>query len=197
MATRSNALSEIARFWLQECYGLFIRESIPVKLRYNNSDIDFAVTTPDIPITILNKITFKNAIIETKDERDFDPNGTDFTKRLLNDLSMMNEYFIDENKSGYCFSMLKEQHHKKAKEIFNGNDLIKIFIFHNIKLSDNSIIIPLADKKIYIVKSEEILDDIIKFFKTKYPGSGIRNSLIGDIFDMLIRYHKWMPIKTN
>lgn len=193
MATRSNALSEISRFWLQECYGLFIRESIPVKLKHNNSDIDFAATTPGLPVTILNKITFKNAIIETKDERDFDPNGKDFIKRLNYDFSIMKNNFIDED-SKCNFSMLKKQHHDKAEEIFHGVDFVKIFIFHNIYITNNEIIDRLIEKDIYIIKSDEMLNDIINFMNTKYQGSGIRNSLIGDIFDMLIRYHKWGPL---
>ena len=67
MAARSNALSEIARFWLQECYGLFLRESVPVKLKRNNSDIDFVVTSPAKSVTLLDRITFKNGEYLHKD----------------------------------------------------------------------------------------------------------------------------------
>lgn len=193
MATRSNALSEIARFWLQECHGLFIRESVPVKLTHNNSDIDFAATTPQESVTLLDRITFKNAIIESKDERDFDPKGNDFLKRLNYDISILGSEYIEGTQK--CnFSMLKEQHHKKATEIFGGEDFVKLFIFHNIKITDDALIGSLARKKIFVIKSGEMLGDILNCLKTGYQGASVRNSLVGDILDMLIRYHKWGPL---
>lgn len=198
MAARSNALSEITRFWLQECYGLLVRESIPVFIKRNNSDIDFAVTSPGKQVTLLKRskrITFKNAIIETKDERDFDPHGTDFSKRLIHDCKVLQGRCI--NKDVWCnFSMLKEQHHEVAEKIFNGAEFSKIFIFHNLNIKKGDLEDMLADlrsRSIHIVTSSEMLEDIQDFFKNDYPGAGIRNSLVGDILDMLLRYQKWGP----
>lgn len=193
MATRNNALSEISRFWLQEQYGLFIRECIPVRVPRNWSDIDFAVTSRKGPVSLLeNQITFVNAIVETKDERDFDPRGTDFAKRLMYDFSLLKDGLIDENTS--CnFSMLKEQHHKKAKELFNGEDYAKIFIFHTLKQSDalDTIKARLRELNIHFITSAEMLADIHKFLTSKARTAAIRNSLVGDILDMLMTYHRW------
>ena len=192
MATRNNALSEISRFWLQERYGLFIRECIPVKVPRNWSDIDFAVTSPGGPRYLLGRIPIVNAIVETKDERDFDPRGTDFTKRLLYDFSLLKNGLIDENTS--CnFSMLKEQHHEKAKELFNGEDYARIFIFHALKQSEalETIISQLRDLNIHFITSSEMLQDIHDFLKSDKRTAAIRNSLVGDILDMLMAYHKW------
>jgi hypothetical protein len=191
MAARSNALSEITRFWLQECYGLLLRESIPVKLKRNNSDIDFVAASPAGPVTILNRITFKKAIIETKDERDFDPHGADFANRLGYDFALLQDRVIDADIS--CnFSMLKKQHHDVAENMFAGAEFSKIFIFHNIKGAGlDGIIADLCSKNIHVVTSAEMLTDIQDFFKKSHPGAGIRNSLVGDILDMLITYHGW------
>lgn len=193
MAARSNALSEITRFWLQECHGLLLRESIPVKLKRNNSDIDFVAASPAGPVTLLNRITFKNAIIETKDERDFDPHGTDFAKRLSYDYTLLQGRAIDEDVS--CnFSMLKKQHHNVADKIFDEADFSKIFIFHNLKISGlEDMIADLHSLGIHVVTSSEVLQDIQGFFRTSRTGAGIRNSLVGDILDMLITYHGWGP----
>ena len=195
MATRSNALSEISRFWLQERHNLLVRESIPVKLKRNNSDIDFAVTTPRDSVTLLERITFKNAIVETKDERDFDSLGTDFAKRLRYDSTLLQGNWIGTEAS--CnFSMLKEQHHNEAKKIFDGADFSKIFIFHKLKTAGlEDLIADLRGRDIHIVTSFEMLSDIENWIKGSRPGAGIRNSLVGDILDMLITYHKWGPHK--
>jgi len=195
MATRSNALSEIARFWLQECHGLLVRESVPVKVPRNNSDIDFVVTTPANSVTLLDRITFKNAIVETKDERDFDRRGTDFAKRLRNDFALLQDCTISEGTS--CnFSMLKREHHDVAEGIFKSAEFSKIFIFHNLKSSGiEDMFTDLRSRNIHIVNSFEMLSDILKFFKNSRSGAGIRNSLVGDILDMLITYHGWGPCK--
>lgn len=193
MAARSNALSEITRFWLQECHGLLVRESVPVKLRRNNSDIDFVATSAANEVTLLQRITFKNAVIETKDERDFDPRGTDFAKRLRQDVSLLQDGVIDTDVS--CnFSMLKKKHHEVAQEIFAGADFAKIFIFHNIKtIGLEDVTADLRSRNIHIVTSFEVLSDIQDFFKNSRSGAGIRNSLVGDILDMLFTYHKLGP----
>lgn len=193
MAARSNALSEITRFWLQECHGLLLRESIPVKLKRNHSDIDFVAASPAGPVTLLNRITFKNAIIETKDERDFDPRGTDFSKRLSYDFALLQGRMIDGDAS--CnFSMLKKQHHDVAGKIFKNADFSKIFIFHNLKSTGlEDMIADLCGRDIHVVTSFEMLSDIQEFFRKFRSGAGVRNSLVGDILDMLITYHGWAP----
>jgi hypothetical protein len=40
MAGHTNALSELTRFWLEQRHGCLVRESIPVPVPYNQSDID-------------------------------------------------------------------------------------------------------------------------------------------------------------
>jgi len=201
MATRSNALSEIARFWLQECYGFFLRESVPVKLKHNNSDIDFIVTSPaGRPCKpLLGFIQFENAIVETKDERDFDKYGTDIAKRLCEDYEQLNGNRMITSEAQCRFSMLKEQHHKEAENIFGQSaDFSKIFIFHNLNrngLKDK--LDELRDRNIHFVTSSEMLLDIYKFLKESRNGAGVRNSLVGDILDMLITYHEWEPCKTK
>lgn len=194
MAARSNALSEMSRFWLQECHGLLLRESIPVKLKRNNSDIDFVAASPAGPITLLERITFKNAIIETKDERDFDPHGNDFAKRLVYDYKLLQGKMNNGDVS--CnFSMLKQQHHVEAEKIFKGAEFAKIFIFHNLKSEGiEDMLADLRGRGIHIITSYEMLADIQRWFKKERSGAGVRNTLVGDILDMLITYHGWRPL---
>lgn len=197
MATRSNALSELTRFWLQDCKGFLTRESIPVKFVHNRSDIDFIVSSPDSKYRKLTEnISFKYAIIETKDERDFDKTGNNFADRLYNDYydSMNKDYLVDEDTK--CnFSMLKIQHHKIAQNIFGTSEFSKIFIFHNIKKEKfvENELEDLVAHNIHILTVDDILNDIVKYVKEKPDGAGIRNSLVGDILDLLINYRHWGP----
>jgi hypothetical protein len=217
MAARSNALSEIARFWLQECHGFLLRESVPVKMmRFDkdkdrlvgttSSDIDFVATSPARPVKLLERIpSFKNAIVETKDERDYDYYGADYAKRLRNDFERLNGKNMISKGVKCEFHMLREEHHEKAEEIFgSGIDFLKIFIFHHVKEMDDikTICDELSSRGIYVVTSEEMLSDIKTCFKKwrsgqgpdiyiSNPGAGVRNSLAGDILDMLITYHEW------
>lgn len=196
MAARSNALSEIIRFWLQDCHKLFIRESVPVKLHRSLSDIDFMATTGgDNPVVLLNNIpSFSKAIIESKDERDYDYWGRNFRKRIIYDKSVMVDAVIPKGKK--CnFTMLREEHHEVAKEYFNTDDFLKIFIVHHLPQDDEmyQLLEEMKKNNIYFIRSYEMLDDIFENFFRYRENSGIRNSLVGDIFDFLIRYHKWHP----
>jgi len=197
MAARSNALSEITRFWLQECQGLLLRESVPVELLRNNSDIDFIATSPNRKkVTLLGNISFVNAIVETKDERNYDKNGVDFSKRVAHDYdnNLDENYIIPKHAKNVNFSMLREQHNSKAMEIFGGCSFVKIFIFHNLcKTGIETKLDDLKGKGIYFVTSREIIEDIFNNFSKYRKNAGIRNSLVGDIFDLLIDYHKWTP----
>ena len=200
MATRSNALSEIVRFWLQECHGLLLRESVPVKLQRNYSDIDFVVTAPGKKqVTLLSEIKFTNAIVETKDERDFDPRGLYFKKRLIADyehIAASSNYTIPKAEKNINFSMFRIQHHTKALDIFNEQNFSKLFIFHKLDMHGiDDIITDLKNKDIHFISSEQILEDIHINFDTYRNGAGIRNSLVGDILDFLAHYHCWRPHK--
>jgi hypothetical protein len=48
MSSRSNALTEITRLWLQARHGCLVDESIPVPVPYALSDIDLIALRPDL-----------------------------------------------------------------------------------------------------------------------------------------------------
>ncbi len=47
MPARSNAMSELARFWLESRHGCVVKECIPVPVKYGLSDIDLLALRPD------------------------------------------------------------------------------------------------------------------------------------------------------
>ena len=65
MAARSNAISELTRFWLQTRHGCFVDEAIPVKVPHAHSDIDLAALRSDLQSWSLpNGAPIIRAIIE-------------------------------------------------------------------------------------------------------------------------------------
>ena len=99
MTARTNALSELTRFWLQARNGCLVSEAIPVKVPYEHSDIDLTAMRPDLhPWSLPDDTLITRAIIECKDEHDFDHDGQDFGKRLPNQLAFVRT-IIDEHEA--------------------------------------------------------------------------------------------------
>ncbi len=75
-------MSELVRFWLEACQGCLLRESVPVPVPFNLSDIDFVAMRPDLQSFRLptGEAVGPRLIVETKDEHDFDPSASDFLK---------------------------------------------------------------------------------------------------------------------
>jgi hypothetical protein len=57
MAGRSNAISELTRFWLQAKHRCLVYESLPVPVSYNQSDIDLLAVRGD-----MRKIELPNGV---------------------------------------------------------------------------------------------------------------------------------------
>jgi hypothetical protein len=41
-------MSELTRFWLEACQACLLRETVPVPVPYNQSDLDFVAFRPDL-----------------------------------------------------------------------------------------------------------------------------------------------------
>src|SRR5687768_623757 len=80
MANRTNACSELTRFWLEARHGCLVGEGIPVKVPYALSDIDLVALHPlGHTIALPTGTTIgPRLIIETKDEHDWEPSGREF-----------------------------------------------------------------------------------------------------------------------
>ena len=131
MAARSNAIAEITRFWLQSRYGCLVDESVPVKVPFGHSDIDLVAVRPDLsPLTLPDGIQVRRLIVETKDEHDYDPGGTEIGKRLRKDVEMLGDSLYTPAGRSVNFSMLRQEHFEKAAGFFGTDDFDRLFVVH-------------------------------------------------------------------
>jgi len=134
MAARQNALSELARFWLEGRHGCFTRESVPVPVRYGQSDLDFmAIRADGTKIQIPTGAEVGPClIVECKDEHDFDPAGANFGKHLLGDVEALGDglFVPADHPHKVAFTMLKQQHFDVATRIFGTSEFDRVFVVH-------------------------------------------------------------------
>ena len=193
MAARQNALSELTRFWLEGRHGCFVRESVPVPVPHNQSDIDFMALRADgqkISLPTGDSVG-PRLIVESKDEHDFDPKGKDYGKRLLRDLEAMGDglYVLRNYPSKVGFTMLKQQHYDKATGIFGTNDFDRVFVVHAL---DEGVRKQVTDrmrqKRVFWITVHELLHDLQQWYKKHNRPAGLRFTLTGDLFHLLFGY---------
>lgn len=195
MGTRTNALTELTRFWLTERHGYLVRESVPVRVPYNRSDIDFLAVSPDkdARIDLPGGVQIgPRILVETKDEHDWDGSGKDFAvkfqcdRRKLQDVS---EPYIPARAKGVCFSMLRQEHYDQAKKIFGTSDFDRLFVVHNV---DSSQFEGLAEfyeqRRVFWITASQLLCDLRTWYAEQKSPSALRNTLMGDLFHLLFGY---------
>lgn len=192
MAARSNAISELTRFWLEARHNCLTGESLPVKVRGGNSDIDIAAIRPDGSCFALptGGSVGPHLIVETKDEHDFDSKGREFGKQLRADMAMMGEgRAIHASQGKPRFTMLREEHFDRACQIFGSDDFDRLFVVHAIdpqtQIDLNSV---LAARRIHWLGIREVVKDLREWYCTHQGRSGLRHTLVGDMIHLLWGY---------
>jgi hypothetical protein len=193
MAARQNALSELTRFWLEGRHGCFVRESVPVPVPYGQSDLDFmAIRADGMQIRLPSgEDVGPRLIVESKDEHDFDPQGTDYGKRLLKDVEALGggRFVSADHPQKVAFTMLKQQHFEVASNIFGTGEFDRLFVVHALSPAVRSQLRDqLRQKRIYWLTVHELLEDLTKWYSTHDRPAGLRHTLTGDIFHLLFGY---------
>ncbi len=191
MASRNNALAELTRFWLQSRHGCLVAESVPVKVPYGYSDIDFVTMRPDLhPWTLPDGTPVLRAIVETKDEHDFDPHGRDFGKRLLEDVAALGKdpYIARGEKAR--FSMLRQEHYETATAIFGTTAFHRIFVVHALDEQVRQQVCPslAQEKRILWFTVQDVVTDLIAWYEALDSRAGLRHTLMGDLWHLLVGY---------
>ncbi len=201
MPARSNAMSELTRFWLEARYSCVVKESLPVPVRYGLSDIDLLALRPDsTSFELPSGVAIgPRVIVETKDEHDFDPSGKSYGKNLIADMEKMGDKrFIPANISGVCFVMLRQQHYEVAKNLFGCDDFDRLFVVHALDKKVRQELTPKMQKKrIHWLTVHEMLKDLELWYRQHQRPSGLRNTLVGDLFHLLFGYCKASIVKEN
>lgn len=190
MPARNNAMSELVRFWLESRHGCLVKESVPVKVPHNYSDIDLVAVRPDLqPWNLPDGTPITRAIVETKDEHDFDKHGTDFGKRLKYDHSVLGSDQYTPKGEKVNFSMLRAEHYEEAKELFGTDEFDRIFVVHALNQNVRDELCPgLKDKRIHFLTIKEVIKDIQFWYVNFEKKSTLRNTLVGDMWYLLFGY---------
>jgi hypothetical protein len=189
---RTNACSEITRFWLQARHGCLVDEGVPVPVPYGQSDIDIVAIRPDgSTFELPNGMAVGPCVIvETKDEHDWDPSGRGFWARLRADWELMRDgVAIPSRTKGVKFTMLREEHFVKATTIFGNSDFDRIFVMHALDETIGRELAPrLVDHRIYLTTTREVVSDLVAWYRTHPRPSGLRHSPTGDLFHLLVGF---------
>lgn len=192
MAARSNAICELTRFWLEARHSCLTGESVPVKVRGGNSDIDLIASRPDSSRFSLptGANVGPRLIVETKDEHDFDKSGREFGKMLRADAAMMGQAaFISDEAGKPKFTMLRKQHFDKATSIFGSSDFDRLFVIHAVDPQVQSEVGPvLVEKRIYLIGIREVVKDLQVWYSTHASRATLRHTLVGDLVHLLWGY---------
>lgn len=191
MAARNNAILELTRFWLESQQGCLTSESIPVKVPFGHSDIDLVAARLDSQSWSLPDGTkIIRAIIETKDEHDFDPTGRDFGKRLAADVAVMGDNLFISKGQKAQFSMLRQEHFEKAATIFGTKDFSRVFVVHALDPQIRAQICPdlAIHKNIHWLTIRDIVMDLQQWYKLHANPASLRHTFMGDLWHLLIGY---------
>jgi hypothetical protein len=192
MAARSNACSEITRFWLEARHGYLVTEGLPVPVPFGLSDIDLLAMHPRNTTLALPNGTLigPRVIIETKDEHDFDPRGREFGKYLRSDVDKLSQDgFIPVGARDVKFSMLREQHFRRAIEMFGCDDFDRLFVVHamdpTVLAEFEASFVPL---RIHWMTIRELVRDLRDWYRLHPRPAGLRHTLVGDLWHLMVGY---------
>jgi hypothetical protein len=201
VAARSNACSELTRFWLEARHDLLVGEGIPVPVPYALSDIDLVAIQPQgqgiaLPSGVL---IGPRIIVETKDEHDWEPTGREFGRFLSADMEQMGEgRVLPRGAKGVKFSMLRQEHFDRATALFGTDDFDRLFVVHamdSVVLADLGP--TLSERRIYWLTVPEVVDDLVKWYRDHRRPAALRNTLVGDLFHLLVGFCKLdLPVTT-
>ncbi len=192
MPVRSNALSELTRFWLQSKHEYLIDEAVPVPVPYNLSDLDLVALHPrGRQLTLPRGVAIgPRLIVETKDEHDWEPTGRQFGAALRSDVAKMaGGRTIPRGTRDVKFTMLREEHYERACEIFGSDGFDRLFVVHALDPDVLRQLGPhLAVHRIHWLTVRELVLDLTEWYGEHKRPSGLRQTLVGDLFHLLVGY---------
>lgn len=189
MSTRSNASSELARFWLQERHGCLVDEELPVPVPYALSDIDLVAMRADLStFTMPDGTTIgPRLIVEVKAEHDWDLVGREFGQLLQKDCQLLGDHAsIPAGTRGVKFVMLRQEHTERATAYFGTDDFDRLFIVHALDPRVRAELTPrLAQDRIYWMTIPELIADVYTWYQSHPRRAALRRTLTGDRLHLL------------
>jgi hypothetical protein len=201
MSTRSNASTELARFWLQERHGCLIDEELPVPVPYALSDIDLVAMRPDLStFTTPDGTTIgPRVIVEVKAEHDWDLAGREFGQLLEKDIELFgDDSWIPAGTRGVKFVMLRQEHAERAATYFGADDFDRLFIVHALDPKVRTELTPLmAERRIYWMTIPELIEDVYTWYQHHPRRAALRRTLTGDLLHLLFGLGGLVPVDAT
>jgi len=191
-----TGLGELTKVWLTVQHSCLIRESVPVKVPKQWSDIDTLAMRADLRKFRLPQPVGQSVgprlVVEIKDEHDFDPDGTNFADRLRDDFEHMDWDwgYIPANTPGVNFKMLLKNHFAVAQQFFGSDDFDRVFVVHNLNRDRDGLqdmLAALERKRIFFVTAQEIWQDWLEWYHHADDAAhaALRATLMGDTLRLL------------
>ena len=189
---RTNACSELRKFWLQTRHECLVDEGVPVRVPRGQSDIDIvAMRSALTPFNLPTGIPVgPRVIVETKDEHDWDASGREFARSLRSDIDLMaGGWTIPLRATAVKFTMLRQEHFERATALFGTRDFERIFVVHALDPAVRSELEPrLVAHRIHWVTIREVVADLVGWYRQHPRPSGLRHSSTGDMLHLLIGF---------
>ena len=193
MPTRANACSELTRFWLQSRHGCLVDEAIPVPVPCALSDIDLVALHPRSATLALpsGAVVGPRLIVETKDEHDWEPTGREFGALLRADWAKLADApFIPRGAKGVKFTMLRQEHYDKAKELFGTDNFDRLFVVHALDEGVRRALGPASrERRIHWLTIREVVDDLLAWYREHSRPAALRQTLVGDLLHLLVGFY--------
>lgn len=201
MSGRTNACSELVRFWLQERHGCLIDDELPVPVPYALSDIDLVAMRADLmPFNLPDGTQIgPRVIVEAKAEHDWDATGREFGAALRNDVELMDgQMTIPLDARGVKFVMLRQQHFGRAESYFGTGDFDRLFVVHALDPQVRSDLTPeLAARRIFWMTIPEMVDDVYEWYQHHQRRAALRRSPTGDLLHLLFGVCGFSPSRQG
>ena len=197
MSARSNACSELVRFWLQERHGCLIDDELPVPVPYALSDIDLVAMRADLSSFNLPDGTTigPRVIVEAKAEHDWDATGREFGTALRKDVELLGDRMsIPADARGVKFVMLRQQHYERAETYFGTQDFDRLFVVHALDPPVRAnLATVLVERRIFWLTIPELVTDIYAWYQTHPRRAALRRSPTGDLLHLLFGLCSFSP----
>jgi hypothetical protein len=198
MSTRSNASTELARFWLQERHGCLVDEELPVPVPRALSDIDLVAMRPDLSTFTTPDGTAigPQVIVEVKAEHDWDLAGREFGQLLEKDVELLGDSaWIPAGTRGVKFVMLCQEHAERATAYFGTHDFDRLFIVHALDPKVRTELTPrLAERRVYWMTIPELIGDAYTWYQSHPRRAALRRTLTGDLLHLLFVLGGLVPV---